>query len=160
MWTTLLNHKQKLTEIGHFKVCTTWRMSPVLLISNACACRVPLFSCVNALASVCFFSAVAVVLLFCTVLLLYFYTFVRCSVVAVLTYWSRCVQEVTEPRQQDLVIQPCKVHAPIIINVIHSQRGRVPPRPLIPAARKPPGSTVEARDARLRQVAPTLREIT
>ena len=45
-------------------------MSPVLLISKARARRVPLFSCVNALASVCFFSAVAVVLLFCAVVLL------------------------------------------------------------------------------------------
>ena len=57
MWTTLLNHKQKLTEIGDFKVCTTLRMSPVLLISKArtpcasflmceCACiRVFLFCC-------------------------------------------------------------------------------------------------------------------
>ena len=71
MWTTLLNHKQKPTEIGDFKVCTTLRMSPVLLISKAHAHRVPLFSCVNALASVCFFSAVAVVLLFCAVVLLF-----------------------------------------------------------------------------------------
>ena len=69
-------HKQKLTEIGNSKVCTTWRMSPVLLIAKACAHRLPLFSCVNALASVCFFSAVAVVLLFCAVGLLF-----RCSVV-------------------------------------------------------------------------------
>ena len=81
MWTTLLNHKQKLTEIGHFKVCTTWRKFPVLLISKARARRVPLLSCVNALASVCFFSAVAVVLLFCAVVLLCCCSLFRCSVV-------------------------------------------------------------------------------
>ena len=85
MWTTLLNHKQKLTEIGHFKVCTTWRMFPVLLISKARARRVPLFSCVNALASVCFFSAVAVVLLLCAVVLFFVVPLCGCSILCCCT---------------------------------------------------------------------------
>ena len=56
-------------------------MSPVLLISKARTRRVPLFSCVNALASVCFFSAVAVALLFCAVVLLFVVPLFRCAAV-------------------------------------------------------------------------------
>ena len=79
MWTTLLNHKQKLTEIDHFKACTTLQMFPVLLYIKGtrapcasflmceCACiRVFLFCC----------CCCAVVLCCCAVVPLF-----RCAVV-------------------------------------------------------------------------------